>query len=246
MARPSFVDVHSHVVPSGDDGAQSPEDGAWLCRDAAASGTGLLYATPHVWEHLPLTDGRERAIRAAHERLAATAPLELRLGFEVTPAPRLLREDLRRYALEGLDVVLFDSPFVGPLDLLFALAERAREQGLRAVAAHPERVEAVLLDPALLDELSRAGLLIQVNASSLTGWHGPEIEELGWRALDRGLADLVASDGHRPARPARLDEAFELARTRVGEGAVSLFDGSALGLAASTPRSPSREASQAA
>ena len=72
-----------------------------------------------------------------------------------------------------------------------------------------------------------------MNATSLLGYHGPEREALGWRLVDEGLADLVASDGHRAARPPFLDEAFELAHARVGEGALALFDGRALaGLAA--------------
>jgi hypothetical protein len=45
----------------------------------------------------------------------------------------------------------------------------------------------------------------------------------------------VASDGHRQARPPHLDEAYELLVGRVGEAANRLFDGSALGLAASRP-----------
>ncbi|HET7514792.1 MAG TPA: CpsB/CapC family capsule biosynthesis tyrosine phosphatase, partial [Gaiella sp.] len=96
-----LVDCHSHVVPSGDDGAQTLEHGLELCDLAAASGTTVLFATPHVWPHLTLTDERERAIRRAYERLRERARLELRLGFELTPAPPLLREDPARYALEG-------------------------------------------------------------------------------------------------------------------------------------------------
>jgi tyrosine-protein phosphatase YwqE len=67
-----------------------------------------------------------------------------------------------------------------------------------------------------------------VNATSLLGAHGPEQEEAAWRLLRRGLADLVASDGHRTSRPPFLDETHRLVRARVGEGADPLFDGSAL------------------
>jgi tyrosine-protein phosphatase YwqE len=55
------------------------------------------------------------------------------------------------------------------------------------------------------------------------------IEELGWSLVERELAAVIASDGHRTTRPAHLDEAYRLARERVGERALSLFDGSALG-----------------
>src|ERR671922_14426 len=100
-----FVDVHSHVVPSGDDGVQSREQGLELCRRAAQRGTGVLFATPHVWPTLPLPEEREEAVREAHAEMvpaAAQAGLELRLGFELTPTPALLEEDPRRYRMEGL------------------------------------------------------------------------------------------------------------------------------------------------
>jgi protein-tyrosine phosphatase len=224
-----FVDCHSHVVPSGDDGAASTEDGLALCRSAGEHGTAVLFATPHVWPHYPLSSAREAEVRAAYERMRPHAGVELRLGFELTPSRALLREDPHRYVLEGTDRVLLEVDFVGTADLTFALAEHVERSGLRPVIAHPERTEAVLDDPAVADELAARGWALQVNASSLTGRHGPVIEELGWSLVERELAAVIASDGHRTTRPAHLDEAYRLARERVGERALSLFDGSALG-----------------
>ena len=40
-----FVDVHSHVVPSYDDGARSIEEGLELCRVAYEAGTEILNAS---------------------------------------------------------------------------------------------------------------------------------------------------------------------------------------------------------
>ena len=68
-----FVDVHSHVVPSGDDGAQRVVEGLGLCREAAAHGTAILYATPHIWPHLTLTEERERTVRANFAEMAEQA-----------------------------------------------------------------------------------------------------------------------------------------------------------------------------
>lgn len=235
-----FVDCHSHVVPSGDDGAATVGDGLALCHSAAQHGTDVLFATPHVWPHFTLTDERERAVRKAFEQMRRHADLDLRLGFELTPARPLLSEDPERYVLEGTDRVLMEVPFTGPADLVFALAAHVETAGLRPVIAHPERTEAVLDDPAIADELAGRGWTVQVNATSLAGRHGPEIEELAWLLVDTGVATVVASDGHRTTRPAHLDDAYRLARARVGERALSLFDGSALGV------TPSRTASHAA
>ena len=243
--EPLFVDCHSHVVPSGDDGAKSLADGLELCDLAAASGTAILFATPHVWPHLPLTEEREREIRRAYERLEARARLELRLGFELTPAPPLLREDPARYVLEGTDVVLVEMPFPGPASDLVELAEHVERAGLMPLVAHPERTEPIRERPELAHELAQRWPL-QVNATSLLGSHGEESEELAWRLVEAGDAAVVASDGHRPARPARLDEAYELVRGRVGEDrALPLFDGSALELSSGL-RTPSRVAAPGA
>jgi protein-tyrosine phosphatase len=229
-----FVDVHSHVVPSGDDGAGSVEEGLALCREAARRGTSVLFATPHVWPSLPLPVEREQAVRAAHAEMAEEAAafgLDLRLGWELTPTPRLLEEDPARYRLADLPAVLLELPFHGSLGLAEALAEHVQASGLIPVVAHPERAEAVLRDFGAVERLVERGWVVQANATSLLGYHGPEREAAGWRLVDEGLAGLVASDGHRRARPPHLDETYELVRARVGRAAAeALFDGRTLGV----------------
>ncbi len=231
--EPRFVDIHSHVVPSGDDGVQAVSEGLALGRDAFEHGTRVLYATPHVSPYAPPLD-------SDRERLS----LELRLGYELTPMPFLLDEDPRRYVLEQTEHVLVEIPFLGSADLFLEVGEWIENAGLMPVVAHPERTEAVLTNPRLAEELAERGWPLQVNASSLVGRHTPEMEREGWRLIDEGLAALVASDGHRATRPMLLDEAYELTRTRVGEErALRLFDGTALGLAAE-PSSSRSKASQ--
>jgi protein-tyrosine phosphatase len=159
---------------------------------------------------------------------AARIGLELLLGFELTPTPALLDEDPQRYRLGELPAVLMEVPFHGSLRLAESLAEHIQASGLTPVIAHPERSEAVADDPGLAAGLHERGWLLQVNATSLLGYHGAEIETLAWKLLADGIFDLVASDGHRSARPPELGEAFRAVQSRLGERAVALFDGRAL------------------
>ncbi len=226
-----FVDVHSHVVPSGDDGVGSIEEGLELCREAARRGTRVLVATPHVWPHLTLTPAREEEIRRLHAAMArdvAAVGLDLQLGFELTPARTLLDDDLRRYRLGTIPAVLVELPFTGPLDLAERVAEEIEAAELTPVLAHPERADMVIADPGVARAYHERGWLLQVNATSLLGRHGADAEEVGWFLVEAGAADLIGSDGHRARRPPFLDEAFAVARERVGEEANQLFDGSAL------------------
>jgi protein-tyrosine phosphatase len=242
-----FADIHSHVVPSGDDGVQSVAEGLSLVRDAFAHGTATLYATPHVSPQLPLTEERESRIRRAYAELRQRSPLELRLGYELTPMPSLLDEDPWRYVLAETEHVLVEIPFRGSADLFLEVGEWIEAGGLTPVVAHPERTEAVLTSPTFADDLVERGWLLQVNATSLLGRHTDEMERMGWRLVDERLAALVASDAHRATRPALLDEVYELVRARVGdERALRLFDGSALAAGVTARPTPSRAASPTA
>ena len=243
-----FVDIHSHVVPSGDDGAHDIASGVALCDEAARHGTAILFATPHVWPELPLTEARDRAIRAAYEKVARQTSVDLRLGYELTPTPSLLDDDMHRYVLEDTEFVLIEVPFTGAVHTLVRCCEHIEASGLTPVVAHPERTEAVLDRPNLARELAERWRL-QVNATSILGRHSSEIEALAWNLVDDDRVALVASDGHRMTRPPFLDEAYAAVVARVGETrARSLFDGSAIGVVApkATQRLPSRASARGA
>lgn len=222
------------MVPSGDDGVASIEEGLELCRQAADRGTGLLVATPHAGPVYPMTREREERVREAYAVMrprAAAFGLDLRLGFELTPEPGFLTEDLSRYAIEGLDAVLMELPFRGGLDLAERLAGAIEGAGLRPIVGHPERAHGAREQPERVRSYAERGWLVQVNATSLTGEHGPGAEEVGWFLVEEGIASLVGSDGHRATRPPFLDEAYEQARARIGEEAAArLFEGAALGV----------------
>lgn len=241
MSGPFFVDTHSHVVPSEDDGAATVEEGLALCRAAVETGTRVLFATPHVhapWDSYPWSERRSRifedAFPVVRERAAALG-LDLRRGFEVFPSEVLAREpaELR---LEGTDAVLVEFPGTwldldGQLDLVERAATRVAAAGLVPVLAHPERCREVADDPAALATFVERGWLLCLNGPSLVGGHGRIAERVGWELVETGLAALVASDGHRAHRPPTLDEPYAAAVARVGaERARALFDGSALGV----------------
>ena len=164
-----FVDVHSHVVPSGDDGARNTEEGLDLCRGAVAAGTSVLFATPHVWPMLPLTIEREEGVRAAYAEMAPAAArfgLDLQLGFELTPTAALLEDDPRRYQLGDVPAVLMEVPFHGSLSLAERLAEHIQGSGLVPIIAHPERSEAVGEDPGLAAGLRERVRQIEIESLS--------------------------------------------------------------------------------
>ena len=236
---PGFVDVHSHVVPSGDDGADSIEEGLALCRLAVEAGTSILFATPHAhapWDTFPRTPERDRLYAASFVEMrseVAAWGLDLRRGWEVYPS-EIAGNDPAELVLEGTRGVLIEFPgaWLEIDDPVATVAEAAADveaAGLVPVLAHPERCRAVATDPNSVRVLAERGWLLCLNATSVVGRHGITAERTAWALLDAGLVALVASDAHSVSRPPTLDQGYEAVRERLGDDlARPLFDGSAL------------------
>ena len=163
-----FVDVHSHAVPSGDDGARTLEEAVQLCRVAVDTGTRVLFATPHAhagWDSYPRTPERERLFAESFPKVRAAAAqfgLELRRGWEVFPT--VLRDaDPDEFVLEGTRAVLIEFPghwlgFKDDSALTLEAADRIVDAGLVPVVAHPERSLGLRADFAVAAGARRAGL----------------------------------------------------------------------------------------
>lgn len=234
-----FVDVHSHVVPAGDDGARTLQEAVQLCLVAAETGTRVLFATPHAhagWDSYPRTPERQRTFAESFPMVEAAARkfgLELQRGWEVFPT--VLRDSgPEEFVLEGTRAVLIEFPghWLGFKDdgaLTLEAADRIVEAGLVPIVAHPERSIGLRADFAVARALVERGCLLCPNGDSALGDNGPAAQQLLWRLLDERLVALIASDGHRARRPPRLDLAYEALADRYGAEAVApLLDGSAL------------------
>ncbi len=80
-----MIDLHCHVLPGIDDGPETIEGSLALARAAAADGTRMIVATPHVsWHHHNDATTIARLTADLNERLSAEGiELEIRTGAEV-------------------------------------------------------------------------------------------------------------------------------------------------------------------
>ena len=195
-----MIDLHSHVLPGLDDGAADLEEAVAICRSAADDGITVLAATPHVRHDYPTTADE---MEAALEEVAGAVGglLHLVPGGELDlmelDRPHV---ELLRFALAGNPAfLLVETPYAGwPLDIgdrLFGLLAA----GTTPVLAHPERNYEVQQRPELLEPLVASGVLVQLTAGAVDGRLGGRSRDCAFTLLDRGLAHLIASDGHAPS-----------------------------------------------
>lgn len=198
-----MVDLHSHVLPGVDDGADSIEESVEIARSAVRDGISVLAATPHVRDDYP-TQSRMmlRLVDETRERLRTEGVnVDLRSGGEIAfgMIAELGLAGLREFCLAGNPgYVLVETPYLGwPLGMTRAFFDM-QLGGITPVLAHPERNPHVQEDPERLRPLVEGGTLVQLTASSLDGRAGKRVGKTAQRLLDLELAHLVASDAHRP------------------------------------------------
>ena len=214
------VDLHLHLLPGVDDGA--PDEPAALEHAArmVAGGVRQAAVTPHVGHpHFALDVAtvveRTRALQAALD--GAGLPLRLVPGGEIHPRAThdLGARELDRIAHgpPGARWVLVEVPFAGIDSGFLEGCAVVRARGFGIVVAHPERA-ARFHDEGLhrLGAELAAGSVLQVNACSLMGRHGPEVQRAAAGLVRSGLAYLIASDGHPPRRPQTLGDGAAAAR----------------------------------
>ena len=214
------ADIHFHLLPGVDDGPATLDESAELAARAAAEGTTTIVATPHVRSDFVIdvaTLGdlvREVRQRLSRDGIEMTVALGAELGHDMVGTLSQPELELVAQGPHGSQWLLVETPFAGITPEFAAATAELRERGFACVLAHPERGLRILEDDcaALRHELANGGLL-QINASSLAGWHGELPREAGFELAAR-LRAVVASDAHGASRPPALWVAHEIALTR--------------------------------
>lgn len=220
-----MIDIHSHVLPGIDDGADDLATAVAMCRLAAADGCSAIVATPHQrtthWDNSDLA--RLEALRRAVADEVGDE-IDVHLGGEVRVDSGFLGElagagfEHGPAALAGSRYLLLELDRhhlrVDPADLVHELIVA----GWRPIFAHPEFIPALAGDLDLVADLAAEGALFQLTAMSLTGDFGRTARQVCHDILDRGLAHFVASDAHGvDHRPPGLSRARRAVAARCGE-----------------------------
>lgn len=192
-----MIDLHSHILPGLDDGAQSLQDSLAMARMAVDSGIHAMVATPHCVDdrrqeaHTAWTLLRE----AIHE---SQIPLHLFLGMEIFGTPdtaRMLQEgelltlNATRYPLIEFS---FHTDGKEETSILYSICSA----GFRPVVAHPERYTYIQENPKILNDWCRMGCLLQVNRGSLMGRFGRRAQQMAVALINRNFVTAIASDAH--------------------------------------------------
>jgi protein-tyrosine phosphatase len=222
-----MIDIHCHILPGLDDGAETLEISCAMAEMAVVEGITHVIGTPHAnqaYRFVPdLVQARREELQALFEgRLRIATGCDFHLNFENLQE---IRKDPKRFTLNQRNYLLVEfADFSIPPSLDQALHE-LQLQGLNPVITHPERNPLIRSQPDRLFRWLRQGCFVQVTGQSLLGKFGKAAQIVAEEWLDAGAVHFLASDAHNTTtRPLRLKETFDhVAKMRGGDIARALL-----------------------
>jgi len=228
-----MIDIHCHILPGLDDGAQTLEEAVKMAKAAEEDGIEKIIATPHLfrgsfnYENLGLVEGRQKELNQALKD--NNIQVEILAGAEVHISHNLIdeiRKNRKNLVLNKSSYMFVEFPPEHVFSDVKTLFFELMSEGITPIIAHPERNSFFIRNPLLLFELIQMGGLSQANSGSFSGMYGSKVEDAVFRFLELNLIHFIASDGHNSRSKApRLSEAVKRAEGIIGEkGARALVE----------------------
>lgn len=193
-----ICDIHTHVLPGVDDGAQSMEASLQMLANAVASSVEYLVLTPHC--NRPGMGGNADLMRRYKDLCEEShrIPIKLALGAEVHVTPRLpaLLEKNMFPTINESRYLLTEFPTDWEAEAFLPMLKKIRTLGYVPIIAHPERYHGLWQQPALAETWLNAGCHLQLTGGSIIGKYGKNTQKCAAFLLKNGMACCVASDAH--------------------------------------------------
>ncbi|WP_026524035.1 tyrosine-protein phosphatase [Butyrivibrio sp. MB2005] len=245
-----LFDLHSHIIPYVDDGAEDLEEAKSLIREEYSQGVRFIVMTVHLRSGMFETSVQKvkRHFSELKEWLPETDMSDLEVCFSREYYCDERFEALLDAYIQGKDFVEFDGkrysskeeiiPFGNKKCILLEFSSGRNQKdeygkfikkvmmaGLTPIIAHAERYPAVQANPELIYELRKAGAYIQVNCDSILENGSKRVCETADILLKNDCVDIVCSDVHDMCgRVINMKKCFNYVKKKYGiETAKLLF-----------------------
>ncbi len=204
-----FADIHCHILPGLDDGAENAEVSFAMAQLAIEAGTRDLAATPHAnytFHYDPERNASLRGELQARIDSELGGGLRLHIGCDFHLTYENIQDAIAnygKYSLDGGRYLLVEFPEVFAPDGMEQALLQLLDANYVPVLTHPERNPTFQIHADLLARYVRLGCVAQITGSSYLGGFGRQAQRAAEEYLKRELVHVIASDGHgiRGRRP---------------------------------------------
>ncbi|CDO03686.1 Tyrosine-protein phosphatase YwqE [Oceanobacillus picturae] len=224
-----MIDIHSHIIPGVDDGAQTEADSIAMAKAAVDQGIHTIIATPH---HRNGKYDNDRATIHRHVEILSELfvrediPLSVLAGQEVRINGDMIEELKNETLLPLHDTKYLFVEFPSGSVPRYAgqMLYDIQVAGYTPVIVHPERNAELIQEPNKLYDFVRKGALTQVTAASVIGKFGKNIQKFSHQLIEANLTHFIATDAHNTTtRGFCLQEAMQTIKQQYGNEYYYMF-----------------------
>ena len=194
------IDMHAHLLPNIDDGVKDYDEAINIIESMQKMGFKKVIITPHIKTgHFNNT---KQSIEEEFEKLQEQVN-ELNINIKLDFAAEYYYDEYFLEKIEQNDLLLindeyllFELSYHTPPHHLEETLMKIKKMGIRPVLAHPERYPYLFKKLHKINDLKALGLLIQINANSLSGFYGKKPQRMAKQLINQGMVDFIASDMH--------------------------------------------------
>lgn len=225
----AMIDLHCHILPGIDDGAQNLPESLRMAKMAVKQGIHTIVATPHYIKNR--YENPKQMIFTKISELNEALKVE-KIDLKILPGqePRIDGDLLAGMgkgeiiSLNGTNYLFIEFPSANVPRYAEKLFYDLQLNGLIPVIVHPERNMELIEHPELLYQFVKKGALSQVTAASLSGEFGKKIKNFSQQLIEFNLTHFIASDAHNTTkRGFRLQEAYKSVATRFDSDYECMF-----------------------
>jgi protein-tyrosine phosphatase len=199
---PSVLDIHSHLIPGIDDGAQSMEESVNLVIELKRLGYKKAITTPHIMTDV-FNNTREIILSGLQD---LKDELKKRnIDFELEAAAEYYVDEFfiekigkEKLLTFGKNYILIETGFLSSTRSLKEAIFELKVNGYEPVFAHPERYS--YLWGVNAKENYRVykdmELLFQINLISLGGFYSPQAKKMTELLINENMVEFIGTDIH--------------------------------------------------
>jgi protein-tyrosine phosphatase len=196
------ADMHSHLIPGIDDGAQTLDDSIALIKALKELGFSTLITTPHIMSDfyrnkpetiLPGLDLVRNEIEKQGLGITIHAAAEYYLDGDFEK--KIKAEKLLSFGEENY--LLFELSYLNKPDSMVRVIFDLISAGYKPILAHPERYPYFYDKFEIYKEIVDRGAILQLNTNSLTGYYSPQAKAIAERLIDEEMIGFLGTDTHK-------------------------------------------------
>ena len=231
----NYIDLHNHTMWGVDDGIQEKEESLRALENARNDGIVELCATPHIIpgkiDNTLFNEINQRF--KLFESIALEYGIHAYLGSEI-----MINYDLFDVIDNFMFIPMNNSKYllvefdlrrdITSIDYIDEYLQELVYRGYVPIIAHAERYFPKGIDLSFVDSWIHKGCIIQVNRTSLLGYHGKTLQSNTIKLLKNKMVSLVCSDAHEVngIRIFKLSDCYQPLAKLIGynNARVLLFD----------------------